>query len=206
MSFVNRNDINVAVKSAVEGEVCHLEDENELAIVVDNSPNDRVYPQMADFTFYGGLYRDVNIVSVNKTHFDLDYYGGTGLVITPEISGADAKVTLDAYAVNLEEGDKLVFTVTDAEGNAVASVEGAEKSVTVDIPAVHKWHGRRDPYLYSAKVEIVRGGEVLDAVSSRFGCRSFEIDPNRGFILNGEEYPLRGVSRHQDRLGIGNAL
>ena len=184
----------------------HLEDENELAIVVDNSPNDRVYPQMADFTFYGGLYRDVNIVSVNKTHFDLDYYGGTGLVITPEISGADAKVTLDAYAVNLEEGDKLVFTVTDAEGNAVASVEGAEKSVTVDIPAVHKWHGRRDPYLYSAKVEIVRGGEVLDAVSSRFGCRSFEIDPNRGFILNGEEYPLRGVSRHQDRLGIGNAL
>ena len=184
----------------------HIADENELAIVVDNSPNDRVYPQMADFTFYGGLYRDVNIISVNKTHFDLDYYGGTGLVITPEICGADAKVTLDSYAVNLEEGDKIVYTVTDREGGVVASVESCEASVVVDIPAVHKWHGRRDPYLYTAKVEIVRDGEVLDAVSSRFGCRSFEIDPNRGFILNGEEYPLRGVSRHQDRLGIGNAL
>ncbi|MBQ8719851.1 MAG: glycoside hydrolase family 2 protein [Clostridia bacterium] len=183
-----------------------LAEENELAIVVDNSPNDRVYPQMADFTFYGGLYRDVNIISVNKTHFDLEYYGGTGLVITPEISGDDATVKLDAYAVNLSEGDKIVYTITDAEGAVIASEESSEASVSLKIPAVHKWQGRRDPYLYSAKVEIAREGEVLDSVSSRFGCRSFEIDPNRGFILNGVEYPLRGVSRHQDRLGIGNAL
>ena len=183
-----------------------IAEENEIAIVVDNSANDRVYPQMADFTFYGGLYRDVNIISVNKTHFDLEYYGGTGLVVTPEIKGDDATVKIDVYAVNLSEGDAYRYTVTDAEGGVIACVESKEAGVNIDIPAVHKWHGRRDPYLYTAKVEIVRDGEALDAVSSRFGCRSFEIDPNRGFILNGVEYPLRGVSRHQDRLGVGNAL
>lgn len=69
-----------------------MQDENELAIVVDNAPNDKVYPQMADFTFYGGLYRDVNLIVVNDTHFDLNYFGGKGLVITPVMDGANANV------------------------------------------------------------------------------------------------------------------
>ena len=78
--------------------------------------------------------------------------------------------------------------------------------MTLDIPGVHRWNGRKDPYLYSAEVTLLTGEEVTDQVSTRFGCRTYEIDPKRGFILNGEEYPLRGVSRHQDRWGIGNAL
>ena len=69
----------------------HLKDENELIIAVDNSPNDYVYPQMADFTFYGGIYRDVNIIGVENAHFDLDYYGGTGIVVTPVVDGKNGK-------------------------------------------------------------------------------------------------------------------
>ena len=183
-----------------------LDKSAELAIVVENTINDTVYPQMADFTFYGGLYRDVNVVCVNNTHFDLEYYGGRGVMITPKKGEAGWTAEIKTFVKNLAEGDEIAYTVTDKEGNVVAEAKSAECEATLDLGEAHLWHARRDPYLYSAKVAIVRGGEEIDSVSYRFGCRTYEIDPERGFILNGEEYPLRGVSRHQDRLGVGNAL
>ena len=178
----------------------------EIAVHVDNAPNDRVYPQVADFTFYGGLYRDVNVVAVNATHFDLDYYGAPGIKITPEINGADAKVEVEVYTTELSDGQKIVYTLYDKEENELQKLESTEKKVVFEIKDVHLWNGRKDPYLYCCEAEIVEGDTVLDNVCSRFGCRTYEIDPERGFILNGEEYPLRGVSRHQDRWGFGNAL
>ncbi len=183
-----------------------LADENELAVVVDNSANETVYPQMADFTFYGGLYRDVNLIAVNRTHFDLDYYGGNGLKITPAVDGKKATVEVEVFTTELGTGQTILYTIYDKEGNELQKKESSDKKVTFEIDDVHLWHGRRDPYLYSCEAQIMCAGEVLDNVSSRFGCRTFKIDPENGFILNGEEYPLRGVSRHQDRLGIGNAL
>ena len=183
-----------------------LTDEAEIAILVDNTANETVYPQMADFTFYGGIYRDVYLVCVNKSHFDLDYYGGSGLKITPAVDGTKASVEVEVFTTELTDGQQIRYTICDKEGNEIGKIESADKKVTFEIENVHLWHGRRDPYLYSCKAEIIEGGEVLDDVSSRFGCRTFKIDPDNGFILNGEEYPLRGVSRHQDRLGVGNAL
>ena len=183
-----------------------LTDLTDIAIIVDNSPNETVYPQMADFTFYGGLYRDVNLIAVNKAHFDLDYFGGNGLMITPEIDGTNAKVEVEVFTTELTAKQKIVYAIYDKEGNEVAKKRSTDKKVVFDIENVHLWNGRKDPYLYRCEVQIVEGNKVLDNVSSRFGCRSFRIDPDNGFILNGEEYPLRGVSRHQDRLGIGNAL
>ncbi|MBQ8303278.1 MAG: glycoside hydrolase family 2 protein [Clostridia bacterium] len=180
--------------------------DNTLSIVVDNAPNETVYPQMADFTFYGGLYRDVYIVTVADTHFDLDYYGAPGIKITPNIEGKDAKVEVEVYTTELKEGQKIVYTLYDKEENELQKIESTDKVVTFEIKDVHLWHGRKDPYLYCCEAEIIEGGEVIDNVCSRFGCRTFKIDPVNGFILNGEEYPLRGVSRHQDRLGFGNAL
>ena len=184
----------------------HLVEDNEIAIVVNNAPNDHVYPQMADFTFYGGLYRDVNLICVPHTHFDLDYFGGPGLAVTPTVQGENALVRADAYVSNGREGDELVYTIYDREENALAQAKSTEKKVALTIENVRLWKGRKDPYLYRLEIQLVHGGEVLDCVSSRFGCRTFEIHPEKGFILNGEEYPLRGVSRHQDRWGIGNAL
>ena len=178
----------------------------ELAIVVDNSPSEEVYPQMADFTFYGGIYRDVNIVAVAENHFDLDYFGGKGLMITPTVNGKDATVEVEVFTTALKDGQRIAYTIYDKDENELQKIVSDEKKVSFEIKDVHLWHGRRDPYLYCCEAEIVEGDEVVDNVCSRFGCRSFQIDPERGFILNGEEYPLRGVSRHQDRLGIGNAL
>ena len=183
-----------------------LSEECEIAVVVENTINESVYPQMADFTFYGGIYRNVNLVCVNKTHFDLDYYGAPGIRITPTINGADATVEVEVYTSELKAGQAIVYTIYDKEENEIRKIESTESKVTFEIKDVHLWHGRRDPYLYCCEAEIVENGEVLDNVCSRFGCRSFSIDPENGFILNGEEYPLRGVSRHQDRWGVGNAL
>ncbi len=183
-----------------------LNNDTLIAIAVDNSENDRVYPQMADFTFYGGLYRDVNLICVSESHFDLEYYGTPGLKVTPTLSDKDAAVEIEAYVTNFKEGQVLRYTITDKEGTVVATVDSADTQAVLNIPNVHRWHGRRDPYLYTATVELLEGETVLDTVCTRFGCRTYEIDPQNGFILNGEEYPLRGVSRHQDRWGLGNAL
>ena len=183
-----------------------LTDKTEIAVVVDNAANETVYPQMADFTFYGGLYRDVNLICVHNTHFDLDYYGAPGIQITPVVNGADASVEVEVFVGGLSDGQTIVYTVYDKEENELCKLESTETKVTFDIKDVHLWNGRKDPYLYCCEAEIVENGEVLDNVCSRFGCRTFKIDPDNGFILNGEEYPLRGVSRHQDRWGVGNAL
>ena len=179
---------------------------NMLVIAVDNAANETVYPQMADFTFYGGIYRDVNIICVNDSHFDLDYYGGPGIKVTPEIEGDNAKVEVEVYLTNSKIGQSVRYSIIDKEGGVVASVEADDTKVYLDIDNVHLWNGKKDPYLYTAKAELIEDGKVIDEISARFGCRTFEIDPERGFILNGEEYPLRGVSRHQDRWGLGNAL
>ena len=184
----------------------YLRTENTLCILVDNAPNEEVYPQVADFTFYGGIYRDVNIVCVEETHFDLEYFGGKGLVITPEIAETAANVKIDTYVNDMEKGDEISFCIFDADGNAVAQCQSATTSAVLTIEDVHLWNGRIDPYLYTAEVAIIRGGEKIDQISSRFGCRTFRIDAETGFILNGKEYPLHGVSRHQDRWQIGNAL
>ena len=182
-----------------------LTEESLLAILVDNTPNDYVYPQVADFTFYGGLYRNVNLICVPESHFDLDYYGTPGIKVTPVMEGTDAKVAVETFLTNRKEGQVVRYTLKNKDGNVIGTFEGGAKA-NFRIQNAHLWHGRKDPYLYSMTAELVEGEEVLDTVSTRFGCRSFEIDPERGFILNGEEYPLRGVARHQDRWQLGNAL
>ena len=184
-----------------------LEEENTVVVAVDNSVNDYVYPQMADFTFYGGLYRDVNIICVPNAHFDLDYFGGPGITVTPVVDGKNANVAVVGYFTGLAGSETVKYTVKDgATVIAETDVKASEGKADFVIENAHLWNGRKDPFLYTLEAVLYDGGMELDSRTVRFGCRYFEIDPERGFILNGEEYPLRGVSRHQDRWGIGNAL
>ena len=175
---------------------------------VDNSSNETVYPQMADFTFYGGLYRDVKIICVNDSHFDLEHYGAPGIKVTPKIAGKAAEVEVEAFPVGIKDGQHLVYTLKEADGRILETkiTEISETKAVFYIENVHLWNGRKDPYLYTCEVQIANETEILDEVSTRFGCRSFSIDPEEGFFLNGKSYPLHGVSRHQDRWGKGNAL
>ena len=179
-----------------------IKDENLLVVSADNTANNFVYPQMADFTFYGGIYRDVSVIGVPKKHFDLDYYGAPGISVTPEVKGDKAEVEVKAYCKG-----KVRFEIID-NGKVIltAEVEGENPEAEMEIENVHLWNGLADPYLYTLRAVLLDDGKEIDEVSTRFGCRYFKVDPEKGFILNGKEYPLRGVSRHQDRIGIGNAL
>ncbi len=179
-----------------------LQTENSLQVAVDNSVNDHVYPQKADFTFYGGIYRDVKIIVVHKKHFDMDHFGGPGIKITPVVDGEDAKVTVESWN-NAPEAE-TVITILDAAGKPVAADAGSNAVIVMKKP--HRWDGVKDPYLYTAVAELKEDGTVLDEVRLRFGVRAFHVDKDKGFFLNGRRYPLRGVSRHQDRRALGNAL
>ena len=185
-----------------------LKEKNTLTVYADNSPNDRVYPQKADFTFYGGIYRDVYMVIVEEGHFDLDYYGGNGFLVTPKLDGKDATIEFKAYTT--KNVSKVEVEVYDAAKNVVGTAElsgeDGEFSGSLEIKDVHRWNGLKDPYLYKAKAACYVDEKVTDEVSARFGCREYSFDPEKGFFLNGESYPLHGVSRHQDRAGVGNAL
>ena len=177
---------------------------NTLEVTVDNSVNDRVYPQKADFTFYGGIYRDVNLIVVNRNHFDMDHFGGPGIKI--DAKPCDGYKRGEVCVTTWTNGDLGTVTVRilDAEGKLAAFGEG--KELKLDLPGVHLWNGLEDPYLYTAVATLTVNGETADEITARFGVRDFRYDPKKGFYLNGRSYPLRGVSRHQDRKGVGNAL
>ena len=181
----------------------HLREENILAVTVDNSENDYVYPQKADFTFYGGLYRNVNLIIVPAEHFELTMDGTPGLKITPviDLSAKSAVVKLEAWSVG---GQQVHFFIGDKD--AVSAVSYGYACAEITLEDVHLWNGTEDPYLYQAKAILLDDGQEKDTVSLKFGCRKLEFDTQKGFSLNGRSYPLRGVSRHQDKAGVGNAL
>lgn len=180
-----------------------LKDKNVLTVAVDNSPNRKVYPQKADFTFYGGIYRDVYLIRVPEVHFDLDYFGGSALEVTPVMENGNARVKIQAHVTGTPDEVRVMI---DGEGEAAANRRWQNYRAVLSIPDAHLWNGVKDPYLYTARAVLYKNGEAVDEVSTRFGCRSFSFDPEKGFFLNGVSYPLHGVSRHQDRAGVGNAL
>ena len=180
-----------------------LREENHLQVAVDNSVNDRVYPQKADFTFYGGIYRDVKLLVVNKQHFDLDYFGGSGLAVNATVEGADGNVWVRTWHTGAENA-RVQIRLMDAAGAVVAEGEGTDLRLT--IAQAHLWDGIVDPYLYTCQASLFCGDQLCDQITTHFGVRSFYMDPQKGFFLNGRSYPLHGVSRHQDRKGLGNAL
>ena len=183
-----------------------LEEENNLVVEVDNSVNDKVYPQKADFTFYGGIYRDVELLIVSKEHFSLDYYGGPGLKYFTKIVGKDARVNVVTY---LNEAAKKAYAkvrveLWDQEGKMVAEADGTDANLKVEN--VRLWDGLKDPYLYRIKAFLIKGDTVVDEVECNCGVREFKFSPKDGFHLNGKPYPLHGVSRHQDYRDLGNAI
>ena len=177
---------------------------NMLTVVVTNAISD-IYPQTADFTFYGGLYRDVNFIEVNETHFDLLKDGTSAVFVTPHCSG---NTRLDLFPVNAADA-MIAVELKDAEGNVVGRAGAPavnHTDILISVKEPHLWHGMEDPYCYTAVAKLLVGEEVVDEVEVTYGYRSFHVDPNTGFWLNGKNVPLHGVSRHQDRLDKGWAI
>ena len=189
-------------------DVCKEEGENLLAVSVCNAANDFTYPQNADFTFYGGLYRDVNLISVPNAHFDLEYYGGPGIMVTSKpCDCGGATFEIESFIKNIDENFTVQYAIYDEEGNEVGyAVRPADATKTVIfVPDAVAWDFE-NPYLYTVVAQLQRRNEVYDEIETRAGVRSFSVDAQKGFFLNGALTPLRGVSRHQDRNYVGNAL
>lgn len=177
-----------------------LQDTNNLTVEVDNSDNDTVYPQKADFTFYGGIYRDVTLHILPAAHFAMKENGAVPVKVTPvvtDLATRRCEVTVEALVV---DADRVRFALDGQEMSA--PVENGTAKAVFTLENARLWNGLDDPYLYTVTASLDNG----ETRSARFGCRKFEIDPQEGFFLNGRSYPLRGVSRHQDRKGVGVAI
>ena len=188
-------------------DLCH-EGENELTIEVSNEDTPSMYPSSADFTFYGGLYRGVNLISVPNAHFDLDYYGGPGMMVTPvPTEDGGAKFTIKSFVTNPADDLTVMYSIEDCFGREVASaVRGsADTEVTIYVPDAQLW-SMDEPNLYTVVATLQRNNEEVDEIAANVGVRSFKVTPDEGFSINGVPTPLRGVSRHQDRVFEGNAL
>ena len=188
-------------------DLCH-EGENELTIEVSNEDTPSMYPSSADFTFYGGLYRGVNLISVPNAHFDLDYYGGPGMMVTPvPTEDGGANFTIKSFVTNPADDLTVMYSIEDCFGREVASaVRGsADTEVIIYVPDAQLW-SMDEPNLYTVVATLQRNNEEVDEIAANVGVRSFKVTPDEGFSINGVPTPLRGVSRHQDRVFEGNAL
>ena len=188
-------------------DLCH-EGENELTIEVSNEDTPSMYPSSADFTFYGGLYRGVNLISVPDAHFDLVYYGGPGMMVTPvPTEDGGANFTIKSFVTNPADDLTVMYSIEDCFGREVASaVRGsADTEVTIYVPDAQLW-SMDEPNLYTVVATLQRNNEEVDEIAANVGVRSFKVTPDEGFSINGVPTPLRGVSRHQDRVFEGNAL
>lgn len=187
-----------------------LNESNVLVVVVDNRPSQDYYPQQADFTFFGGIYRDVSLIFTNKTHFDKLDYGSSGIYITPKIiKDKDVIGHIDVKTLVIKETENtniyLRYLINDAYGKPVFEKKIQSTTASFDIASPTLWNSIDEPYLYRLNVDLLINETVVDSVSSTFGFREFACTHD-GFVINGETTQLRGVSRHQDRLDKGWAV
>ena len=193
----------------------------ELLVKVNNAHDVGIPPLSADFTFYGGLYRDVWLLTLHKVHFAVDTLLGSRkfFVETPEVDSNRATLRLRSAVSNTtmqEQRLRIISTLFDAEGKIVSSYSkriqlspGKQIAAVNDLPAIkqpHLW-STDDPYLYRLESVIqTEQGEIVDRLSAPVGFRWFRFDAAQGFFLNGKPLKLIGTSRHQDYAALGNAV
>ena len=192
---------------------------NELLVRVNNAEDLSVMPLVGDFNFYGGIYRDVELIATDEACISPMYYGSPGVFLTTEtVSERQARISLRTILSNrLDDVRDAVLKwrvtangseVTAGEKNITLQAraeEQSEKSVfTIDRPRL--WDGRRDPFLYDVDVSLWIDGREVDCVRQPLGIRTCSIDAEKGFFLNGRHLSLQGVCRHQERAQIANAL
>lgn len=191
---------------------------NKLLVRVNNALQLDIMPLLGDFNFYGGIYRDVNLLVTDEVCISpLDYASpGVYLVqekVSKERADVKAKVVLSNASkaqqpaevqVKVFDGDKVAQQQTLPVTLSPASEQTVTLPVTIEKP--HLWNGRKDPFIYRTEVTVLSGGKEIDKVVQPLGLRFYHVDANEGFFLNGEHLKLQGVCRHQDRAEVGNAL
>ncbi|WP_443946932.1 glycoside hydrolase family 2 TIM barrel-domain containing protein [Pedobacter sp. AW1-32] len=194
---------------------------DEIEVRANNRFNENIPPLTADFTFFGGIYRNVTLLSTNAIHFSQEENGSNGVFIsTPQVSDERASALVKVFLRNsgiTKTKLQIRSTIYDAAGkqiavqsNAFQLAGGERKSFeqsfkTLQTPRL--W-SPGNPYLYRVVTEIINPtiGQVLDQVSNPLGFRYYKFDADKGFFLNGKPLKLMGASRHQDYENLGNAV
>jgi beta-galactosidase len=194
---------------------------NEIVVKVTNRFNEDIAPLTADFTFFGGIYRKIDLLATEPIHFSLADHGAAGVYIhTPLVSAEKGKAQVKSLLENASLKSKsimLITTLYDQQGKAISSKSsrvdlpsGGKITMVQDLPEVkqpHLW-SPEDPYLYRVVSQILDAKDrtELDLISNSLGFRWFKFDAEKGFFLNGKPLKLVGASRHQDYEGLGNAV
>ena len=201
-------------------EFVKYDDYNLIEVIVDNTHNVDIPPLDADFTFYGGIYRDVELISLPKQHFSLKDFASEGYYVnyynvSEERAGVEVKMLLDNFDASKSK-NLIDLKILDAEGNLVLDEHRAfsidknsSKVINVKFPEIKnpKLWSPESPYLYKLEITLTdKSGTVLDSKSSNLGFRWATVDPEKGFFLNGKPIKIIGVNRHQDYEGYGNAV
>lgn len=186
------------------------EGENTIEVWASNAFRTDVLPISGDFNVYGGIHRPVYLITTGKDCISPLFYGSKGVLIRQDkITKERAELTVETHLASSPD-KRLRVTMSNAEGKVVAQTETAVKGDVVSQPlSIVKpvlWNGRKNPYLYTIKVELMDGTNVIDCVEEQTGLRYFSVDAEKGFFMNGESYPLRGFNRHEDVEGKGSAL
>ncbi len=195
-------------------------EENEIMVKADNKSRPDVIPVNHNlFGVYGGIYRPVWLIVTEPYNISVTDCASPGVYITQKnVSKKQAEVKVK---VKLDNGTlqsvpvTLQNTIYDQEGKQIATnsqsfeltaqgEQAYESSFTIKKPTL--WQGRENPYLYKVVSRLIKDGQVIDEMVQPLGLRKYEIVAGKGFYLNGEKYPMYGVTRHQDWWGLGSAL
>lgn len=188
---------------------------NELRVRVDNARNEEIAPLSADFTMEGGIYRPVNLLVTSQTCITPLDFGGPGVYVTPKNISADSVDVGIEVKLNSPDG-KIVPTnvflaIWDQQHKAWAALEApdiktADYRPLIHLAHPHLWNGIKDPFVYTVNVKLTQNGKLIDEVTQPFGFRTLAVTQEKGFLLNGQPYPIHGVNRHQEKRDLGWAL
>lgn len=177
-----------------------IQESNTLIVKVSNKTTDYIYPTTADFTFYGGIYRNVYLEICDKHHLKFNSYSSSPLKCTTSYANNIGHLNV-CYTPAFKD-DEVKIQIFNKDGLIIK--EGYNKDFEISNPIL--WNGIENPYLYKVKASLYHSNTLCDEVIENIGFRSFKVDPINGFFLNDKPYPLRGVSKHQDRKDKGNAI
>jgi beta-galactosidase len=199
-------------------DMLHYGKRNSVWAVVSNARRLDVLPTAGDANVYGGLFRDAELIVTGSESITPTDFGSDGVYVTQKRVSrerVDAEVAVKVCGTKDNNNVQVQLAVYDADMRQVAegqarvklagkAVSTAKIAFAIDKPTL--WDGVRNPYLYNIAVKVLNGHTVTDSVAVRTGFRTFAVDAERGFLLNGEPYPLRGVVASEDRAMYGNAL
>lgn len=193
--------------------------ENTLLFRVNNGEQLDVMPLVGDFNFYGGLYRDVNLIVTDSLCISPLDHGSPGVYLRQEkVNGEKAQVTADirlsgknrsdeevTLRVKVSDGGRTLLT-RDKKVTIKPFAEAQPENISFSIDNPRLWNAKEDPFMYDVEISLLKDGKEIDRIIQPLGLRYFHTDPDKGFFLNGKHLSLHGVNRHQERAGIGNAL